>query len=526
MKDIRLWGILVLALAVRAVMLFAVFADVERAETPDSRDYGKLAFYMSEQGEFLHKIIFLDIGGVLDKSPEVFRTPGYPALLAAADRAADTATSENNYFKRITRSIAVRTAPLDLKIILSFQVLLDLHLVLLTFLLGRSLAGRGAGLLAALLQAVSPLAAAASCRILTDGIFAFLLTAAVLLLIRHFRMGGWWSLLSAAAVMGASCYIRPVGMAFSAVMALVVLCSRRGPKFFPEGVTLTRPSGPPSPVKGEGLQGDAETITVRPRRLLRTAGFACIVLLCIAPWVARNVTVADYWGFSSFATDSMYWYSAAEIEARRMDWGVETVRKEFRRAEGWPGNSSSMSLPAGKRACDLSPGGLARYRFAKAREIILAHPWDFADIHMRGNVAFWLPGAPDALEVLGYTSGNKGTLDVLHREGLVAAAKHYFGDNTAAMALAGGMVVIFLIRCVGVVLCGLWRLRPRRMTSAGWLCLLLVVAAFGLPGPANHPRFRVPVEPILSAAAAIGYLSVIEFHRRVRRDRREERERS
>jgi hypothetical protein len=174
--------------------------------------------------------------------------------------------------------------------------------------------------------------------------------------------------------------------------------------------------------------------------------------------------------------------------------------------------------------CYLTPGGLARYRRDKALKIIAAHPWDFVDIHMRGNVAFWLPGATEALEVLGYTSGNRGTLDVLHREGLIAATKHYFGDNTAAMTLAGVMAVILLVRYVGVALCALWRFRPRRMRAAGWLCLLLVLTAWLLPGPANHPRFRVPVEPILSAAAAIGYLGLIEFRRRARRGRREEEE--
>jgi hypothetical protein len=158
-------------------------------------------------------------------------------------------------------------------------------------------------------------------------------------------------------------------------------------------------------------------------------------------------------------------------------------------------------------------GGTARYRWDKAREIILAHPWDFLDIHLRGDLAFWLPDATEALEVLGYTSGGKGTLDVLHRRGLVAAAKHYFGDNTTAVALAGVMVVILLVRYAGIVLCGLWRLRPH-MTAAGWLCLLLVLTAWLLPGPANHPRFRVPVEPILSAAAAMGWLGLLQWRRR------------
>jgi hypothetical protein len=422
--------------------------------------------------------------------------------------------------------------PTALKMILSFQVLLDLHLVLLTFFLGRSMAGHGAGLLAALLQALSPLAAAASCRILSDGIFAFMLTIALLLLLRHFRTGGWWSLISAGLVMGAACYVRPVGLAFSGVMALVVFCSRRGPgrstgilpmsrravsALTGEDETTGEPASPKlrrpgTPMPRPQAPSFAEaTEGKRPRRLLRTLTFAAVVVACIAPWVIRNGITADYWGVSSFATDSMYWYSAAEIEARQQHKSVQSIREEFSSEE----DSDTQDILKQTRDPYFTPGTLAHYRWDKARAIIRAHPWEFLDIHLRGDLAFWLPGAPDALEVLGYTSGGKGTLDVLHRQGLVAAAKHYFGDNTTAMALAGVMVVIFLIRCIGVVLCGLWRLRPR-MSAGGWLCLLLVLTAWLLPGPANHPRFRVPVEPILSAAAAIGWLGLDQWRRRRR----------
>ena len=548
MKDIRLLGILFLALAVRTVMLFSVFADVRRAATPDSRDYMGLAWSMSDfqpysRGGFTKPPF--DSGGPLafGERPEVFRTPGYPSVLAAGNWAAKPFVGDIRSESVVYLETQPIPAPLCRKMVLSFQVLLDLHLVLLTFFLGRALAGHGAGLLAALLQAISPLAAAASCRILTDGIFAFMLTAAVLLLLRHFRTGGWWSLLSAGLMMGAASYVRPVGLAFSAVMALVIICSCRGTGrgtgvspmsstgILPVSSTGVPPVGFYSPGRAETamrLMGGTPmprpeaasfaeaTEGKRPRRLLRTLAFLAVVVACIAPWVVRNATVADYWGFSSFATDSMYWYSAAEIEARRQHLPVEEIRDQFRGAEGWV---YANSLQVGPRLHTTTlprlrtAGALARYRWDKARAIILAHPWEFLDIHLRGDLAFWLPDATEALEVLGYTSGGKGTLDVLHRRGLVAAAKHYFGDNTTAVALAGVMVVILLVRYAGIVLCGLWRLRPH-MSAAGWLCLLLVLTAWLLPGPANHPRFRVPVEPILSAAAAMGWLGLLQWRRR------------
>jgi len=575
MKDIRLLGILFLALAVRTAMLFSVFADVRRAVTPDSVDCLNLGNTLSWDHEFKQWDTFVVELGLLmgmDGHPEVFRTPGYPALLAAAQWAgkheAEPMIVKYGHVKDAEAFLGSSPAgslphPPDpaepyQQIILAFQVLVDLHLILLTFFLGRMLASHETGLLAAMLQAVSPLAAAASCRILTDGIFAFMLMAAVLLLLRHFRTGGWWSLMSAGLVMGAACYVRPVGLAFSAVMALAIVCSRRG-MGRSTGILPVSSMGilPMSRRAVSALPGTEKTtgepegpgtpvlrLHPRPRRFLRMLAFAAIVVACITPWVVRNATVADYWGFSTFATESMYWYSAAEIEARQQHKSVEEVRGQFRKAEGW--DNYDLDLSGQKETeeitrqfrkamgvdnnddlaatqpywrntpCYLTPGGLARYRWDKARGIIFAHPWEFLDIHLRGDAAFWLPDATEALEVLGYTSGGKGTLDVLHRQGLVAAAKHYFGDNTIAIALAGVMVVILLIRYAGIVLCGLWKLRPH-MSAAGWLCLLLVLTAWLLPGPANHPRFRVPIEPILSAAAAIGWLGLLQWRRRRRR---------
>ena len=449
MKSVWFWGILLLAVALRAWLLAAAFGDADRALTSDSRDYVFLSEVLAQTGQFA--------AGDFEPRPEIFRTPGYPAFLLAPHALA----------AKIDRGMT------NWQWAVAIQVLIDAHLVGLTYWLGRTLADHRTGLAAALFQAISPLAVASSCRILTDGTFAFLLTAAVLLAVRHFRTGGWPSLLAAAAVVGLACYVRPVGLAMAGVFAGVLL--------------------------------------FRPKRLRRAGAFAGVVAAVVAPWVIRNATVADYVGFSSFATDSMDKFSAAEVVARTEGVPVETVRRRFRRQEGWDSYDPDLVGQPGLTDAPAyrTPGGLARYRRDRAMRIIGEHPWTYAGIHLKGCLAFWLPGATDVLEIAGYTSGERGTLDVLHREGLAAAVRYYFGDNTAAMWLAGAMGLVLLARYAGAVLCGLWKLRLR-MPAAGWLMLLLTAAAFLLPGPAAHPRFRVPVAPILSVAAAVGWICLCQ----------------
>jgi len=503
MKDIRLWGILILALAVRAVMLFPVFADVDRAKTPDSEDYELIANVLASKGQYSNSHHFppQKLGSTNFEGPEIIRPPGYPALLAGAVRVSPPAVvhTEPVWAWRIGgggRRTPMRTAKVGppaqeppapfLKVVLSFQVLIDLHLVMLTFFLGRSLTGHRVGLLAALFQAISPLAAAASCRVLPDSIFAFLLTAGVLLLIRHFRTGEWWPLLSAGLVTAGASYFQPVGLAFSTLIVLVLLC--------------------------------------QPKRVRRTVAFATVLAACVAPWFVRNANAADYRGFSSFAAEGVYWHCAAQLEASTQGVPAEDIQMRLIRAEGWMGpmkwyeEEDEMRFFPTRDAnapSNRTPGKLADYRWHKAGELIAAHLWQYPGIHLRGNMAFWLPETNDALEVMGYKLRPERTMDVLHLQGIIAAAKHYFGDNTKATILGCVMLAILAIRYLGVVLCGLWRFRPR-MTAGGWLCLLLVLTAWLLPGPVNSPRFRVPVEPILSVGAAIGWLGLREWRRRRR----------
>jgi hypothetical protein len=176
---------------------------------------------------------------------------------------------------------------------------------------------------------------------------------------------------------------------------------------------------------------------------------------------------------------------------------------------------SSLGPVASTAMPEAKPGVGAAFRRRRALEIIGEHPWLYARIHLAGCLAFWLPGATEVLEVAGYTTGGKGTLAVLHTKGLSAAMEHYFGGDRSAMWLAGAMALVLLVKYFGVAACLVAKCRPR-MSAAGWLLGLIVLVSFLLPGPAAHPRFRVPVEPILSIAAAVGWCALIGALRRRR----------
>lgn len=191
MKTPTLYVILLVALVSRTALLAVLWKDPgDRIYTPDSQDYIQLSDSLEKWGSFER-----------DGRPEIFRTPGYPLLLAFA------ASWQDSWWRAV----------------LVFQIVLDVALVYLTFLLGWTLVEERVGLIAAALLAIEPVAVASCLRILSDSLYAFLFTLAVLLLVHHLRSNRWWALLIAALMLGAACYVRPVGLAMAMVAVLMVL---------------------------------------------------------------------------------------------------------------------------------------------------------------------------------------------------------------------------------------------------------------------------------------------------------------
>jgi 4-amino-4-deoxy-L-arabinose transferase-like glycosyltransferase len=433
MSDGRLWIILAAALLLRLGLYASVWAEPDRALTSDSKGYYALSEGLL-RGEFTQEP---------DGQPEIFRTPGYPAFLLVGDL--------GQAWQGDRAELAVRTA-------VFVQVLLDVVLVGATFALASHLASRRAALWAAGLLAVSPVSIAAANRLLSDSLFALLLTAAILLLARGFGRDRRWQWLAAAgAAMAAACYVRPVGLAFLAIMAVVLIAGRR----------------------------------VWRRGLLLVG----VALLLVMPWVVRNHVVADYRGFSSFATDSMYRFSAPQVLARAEGKPERWTARDFERAEA---NHRMTHWPA-------SPGQMARFRARESLQVAAEHPGTWLALHLRGSANTLLPGATDVLEVAGLTQPERGTIAVLRQQGLGAAVRHYFGDEGWAIWLAAPMVAAWALIWLGVLLAGvLGLLRRANIGRIGWAMLLITAAGLLLPGVAGHPRFRVAVQPMLCIAAGWG----------------------
>ena len=443
MRTRALKIILIVAALGRLGVLAGAWNAPQRLLAPDSEDYAELAVSLAADGEFSR-----------DGQPEVFRTPGYPLVLALAMAGGES-------------------WPLWVALL---QIVAGVLAVYLTFLLGWLLWSQRVGLWAAGLQAVNPLSIAADVRVLSDSLYALLLVLAVVLLVHHVKSGRAWPAVASAAVLGASCYIRPVGI----VPVLIVLAVLAGRAL----VRLVR------------RRGEA-------RKLGRVFFLSAVAsLLVIAPWTLRNHLVGGYPSFSSAAQVNTFHYEAPAVLVRTRGMSLEEARDylddELRCA--------LQDVPS------PTPGQVAGAKGAVGGEVLRDHPGLWIAMHLKTSLATLLPGIPSVLEVLGVTTGQRGTLEVLQTHGLQAAVRHYFGDATWAFWLCLPAIALLMCKYVFVLVGGV---RAFRGGAGAWVVLLVVGALIFVAGPAATPRFRVPIAALLSVLAAAGWVALLErFTRR------------
>jgi 4-amino-4-deoxy-L-arabinose transferase-like glycosyltransferase len=347
------------------------------------------------------------------------------------------------------------------------QVGLGVLIVYLTYLLGARLVNPTAGLWAAALQSVSIGSMLTSVWILSECLFSFLIAVALLLLVRHFQEGTWWLVPIAAVIIAAATYVRPIGVMLVPVVVAVLL--------------------------------------YRPRRWTTAAEFAVIFAALVVPWYVRNHMVG-YDGFSSVGDQNLLWYEAPGVQAKIEGIPVKQAQQELKTFHSQKLQESNLRPDSGPA---MKLGGEI------AKKIILAHPWVWVRVHLITSLNAMLPASTGLLQALGITSGYKGTLALLQSEGLGAAVKSYFGGNLKAVFL---MIPELLLLVIQYGLCGVfgfWMIRRYKLDwgRAGWLMTLTVLVFIFVTGPPAMPRFRVPVEPLLSVGAAAGLMLLTRWRR-------------
>jgi hypothetical protein len=159
----------------------------------------------------------------------------------------------------------------------------------------------------------------------------------------------------------------------------------------------------------------------------------------------------------------------------------------------------------------------AEFAVRKGLPLILKEPVRYFFLHLKTDVSSLLPDVGDLYRLLGFKIGGSGTLSVIRSRGILAGVKHYF-DGKWGLFIAALPLMILLAAKFAAAFFGMVAAFKSEQRTTLLFFSLIIIYMLAVPGAVSHPRFRVPVEPLLSLLAAFGALRLIatthEFSRK------------
>jgi hypothetical protein len=137
-------------------------------------------------------------------------------------------------------------------------------------------------------------------------------------------------------------------------------------------------------------------------------------------------------------------------------------------------------------------------------KIMRENGWQVWFCLLRNLPYFWLPDITPLLERLQISQGNKGTYDILWREGVWRACQHYFAGNRLAGSLTAIYGVYYGILLLAVAY-GLWYLYRQRQIEE-LLTVIVFTGYFSFMPLGNLDwRFRLAMMPIYFIVIGIAW---------------------
>ncbi|OGV51615.1 MAG: hypothetical protein A2017_08445 [Lentisphaerae bacterium GWF2_44_16] len=216
-----------------------------------------------------------------------------------------------------------------------------------------------------------------------------------------------------------------------------------------------------------------------------------IFLGIIFPWMYRNECVG-----AGFAIDTnsgnMLYHNGAVLLGKAENKSPEEIRQQMMKEseEEFAANPGKYSNEADKE----------KYKLGKLKALILKHPLLYLRLHFRPSIL--IPDLATFCELCGFTKTGQGTFDVLNRQGIIAAVKHYFSGQLWLLFLLSPALLIVLVTYIGC----LWEFLLWLIKGKWYLVfffLAFVEYYLLLPGPVTMPRYHLPALPFICVAAAL-----------------------
>ncbi len=341
---------------------------------------------------------------------------------------------------------------------------------------------------AVLFYCIEPVSFLISTELVTDSLFSALMVLFVWLVVRFLREPSWRTLVTAALVLGAATYTRPISLYLPLWLAPFFL-------WFPRQL----------PVR---------------QRLVKSTAFVGIVAMVLAPWFVRNAAVAEYRGFSAIGEIGLYYYSAASIQARLDGKSFAQEVNDM----GFLNDDRYFALHPEQRS--WPQGKIFHFMRSEARRIIAANWLPYLAIHARGCAVFLFDTvATRILRQVKLYPDQGGLLGRVVDQGVFRGLLWLIREYP----LSGLLFLLLGIQLLFYYFLALIGLRAFPVPVASFFVVTAAYFVLVSGGPVGNGRYRMPIIPLicLSAGAAVarirGSSSSTAFDRPASEERERER---
>lgn len=340
-----------------------------------------------------------------------------------------------------------------------FSCLLGAFICVPVFYAADYIGGWKLGTIASLLFALNITAIALSPMLLSDTLFAFITAVQLYFFIRFYYSRIFFYLLIVAALAALGALVRPLNQ-FWILPCIFLICVGH--------------------------------LSLRKK----IAAFICTILIfgvILGPWIIRNKISGGGWRLDAISGEVLFHNGAvllSKINGKNQNENrtalYTSVEEEFKNNPGLYKDEDSR----------------IKYKETRFFELVKGAPITYFTLHLRPYTLF--PDAPSLLQNIGVTTGERGTFDILSKQGILPAVKHYFDGKYWALFLLTPLLLIVFITYLAAMLYII-----RAIYKKDWFVILSFLAFIEfylfVPGPVNMPRYQLPALPLLCifAAAAI-----------------------
>lgn len=337
--------------------------------------------------------------------------------------------------------------------------------VLFIYKAARLMCNQKIAILAASLFAFNITSIAMSPMFLADTLFAFIITLFMYYYLRYFLTRQSQHLVPAFIFLAIATLVKPASFLLIPCAAIATLLIG---------------------------QGDLK------KKVLR-AGIAFLIACCIIfPWLYRNNKLGCGWVIDTNTGNSFIHVTSAIYSIAEKSSGPSLRAKLTTSAEREFAANKDKYKNTKERE---------KYKIEFFKKAVKKHPFTFLSMYL--NPAVLIPDGATFFELLNKTTGHKGTLEILNKKNIFAAAAHYFKGKEYLILVISPLllIVLFTYICSALQLANwIFKWKWKYLLLFCTLSLYMIM----IHAPVPMPRYHLGALPFLCIMGAAYFINLLK----------------